>query len=146
MFALFTLLGLQHVMYATWQTYGRVMLELLSTVEVHEREEHHSIPESMTFRLDNENRQLTVEDLADILHVPQGGYIRDMSKSVTNDFWDAMVDDEAPRGYNNVRNKASNIRNPVFFYVQKVLASSLLARHELGNVRLIDAWIITCML
>lgn len=86
-----------------------------------------------------------MEEVADILHVPQGGLVRDPNKSNTKDFWDVIVDDEL-QGFASAKNKNSNIRNSVFRYIQKVLDNLVLARNEPANVRLTDLWVITCML
>lgn len=67
-------------MYSEWQTYGWVMLEFLSTVEVFENETRYPFLESMSFRLGNEDRQLSIEEVTDIYHVPHGGLTRDSRK------------------------------------------------------------------
>lgn len=95
----------------------------------------------MTFRLNNKDHYLSADDLANILLVQRGGDTRDHDLSATRDLWDNMVLTEFQE-YNNVTNKTANIWNPVFRYIQKVLASSLFARHETRNVRLGELWII----
>lgn len=77
---LFTMLGWQHVMYSEWKNYGRVTLEFLSTVEVFENETRYPFLKFMSFCLDNEDRQLSIEKVTDIYHVLHGGLTRDSSK------------------------------------------------------------------
>lgn len=120
--------GWQDILYAGCQTYKTITLKFFSTVEVHGKQEDPSIPNDMTFKIGNKNDAL-----------------KDTNPETTRALWDELVL-EGFRGYSNKTNLAVNIRNPIFWYGQKVLANTLLARHEARRVWLHDLWILANML
>lgn len=115
--------GWRQMMSMQWDTYKTLVCEFLSTLVVNRKKK------LFTFHMGNIFRTLSVEVLNNILNVPEGGFLSQtpgFSKAV---IWKDHTDEE----YISNVSKASEIRNTVFLYLNRVLAFRLCCRgHNMG--------------
>lgn len=130
-------------MQGPWNTYQRIVLEVLSTAKV--TRDRNKEPTGVTFQLMNEEYTLSVEDINRIFQVPQNGQYQMPYGCDHMEFWSAIASPSQVPYVSNTA-KASSIRNPVFRYVQRSLASTVLARTDQGGVRVDELDIMWCML
>lgn len=127
---LFNRVGWNQAMAGGWLTYPILVYEFLSTLSVQKTPTRG--PHTMTFYLGNIPRILTAAEVNNIFHIPARGLYRTFEFQ-TVDFWTQIQAETST--FDHRYAKASMLPNPVFRYVQKSIASTILARHENSSVR-----------
>ena len=132
---MFHSVGMLEFMQFEAPTFERITLEFLSTVEFRlkhrwtgtEREYYGTL----TFRLFNNEHELTVDQLGAVLRLPISGPGAAPDSFAAGDFWRAIT---GLSGYVAKEAKSSRIHNPCFRYAQKGLAYSLFGRGDSNGV------------
>ncbi|KAI5388149.1 uncharacterized protein LOC127100949 isoform X2 [Lathyrus oleraceus] len=119
-------IGMLEFMQFEAPTFVRITLEFFSTVEFKMRRKwtgsEMEFYGKLTFRLFDEDHELSMEELGGILRLPVSGPEAPPDTFSAVDFWMAIT---GKNGYNPSSGKASGIHNPCFRYAQKGLAYTL---------------------
>ncbi|CAA0822981.1 Unknown protein, partial [Striga hermonthica] len=118
----------------------------LATLEV-EKTGYDQMVKTMKFRFDNKSYTINTKTLEkDIYQASKDPNLP--SSFNANDVWSLIAETPthpAPR-YIPKSTKATSIRNPVLRFLQKVVASTIFARGEMGGCSLRELTAIWCML
>lgn len=122
-------IGMLEFMQFEAPTFARITLEFLSIVEFKMRRRwtgsEMEFYGMLTFRLFDEDHELSVEELGGILRLPVSGPRAPPHTFSAVDFWRTIT---GKNGDNPSSGKASRIHNPCFRYAQKGLAYTLFGR------------------
>jgi hypothetical protein len=128
-------IGMLEFMQFEAPTFAPITLEFLSTVEFKMRRRwtgsEMEFYGQITFRLFDEDHELSIEELGSILRLPVSGPGTPPDTFSAIDFWRAIT---GKIGYNPSSGKASGIHNPCFRYAQKGLAYTLFGRGDSTGV------------
>lgn len=126
--------GWRRVITGGWLAYRGLTLEFLSTFQLIKS---NGAPSRISFQLGNEPRELTIDELDEILGCPQGGaYAGGLEFNPTR-MWERChfrgVEEIA--GYDSRRSKAASLRNPVIRLTQRAFGFTFLGRENVGFCR-----------
>jgi hypothetical protein len=132
---MFHTIGMLEYMQFEAPTFARITLEFLSTVEFKMRRRwtgsELEFYGQITFRMFDEDHELSVAELGSILKLPVSGPGTPPDTFSAVEFWQAIT---GKTGYNPSSGKASGIHNPCFRYAQKGLAYTLFGRGDSTGV------------
>lgn len=128
---MFDRVGWNYFMSLKSPTYVKLTLEFLSSIETQVITGRECDKGRVAFRLFNNEHVLTLSEFNAIYHLPDGG-ARRLSKDFSDHgFWN---DISGKVTYQAALAKASNIYNPCFKYVQRLMANTLFGRGESEGV------------
>ncbi|KAL6529445.1 hypothetical protein OROGR_015068 [Orobanche gracilis] len=139
-------IGWAWMMTQKWVTYRSLTLEFFSTLVVRHDPISHE-PSALIFRLNNQDRRLTIQELENVYHLKTGGEYH-VNRFKCENYWRSMVEypGSGPRYYVPKAAKGSSLRNPVLRYLHKVIANTIYGRKEIGPITLRELYILTHML
>ncbi|KAL6534869.1 hypothetical protein OROGR_013544 [Orobanche gracilis] len=139
-------IGWAWMMKQKWATYRSLTLEFFSTLVIRHDPISHD-PSAIMFRLNNQDRRLTIQELENIYHLKTGGEYH-VNRYKCENYWRSMVEfpGSGPRYYVPKAAKGSSLRNPVLRYLHKVIANTIYGRKETGPITLRELYILTHML
>ncbi|KAL6499815.1 hypothetical protein OROGR_027725 [Orobanche gracilis] len=139
-------IGWAWMMTQKWVTYRSLTLEFFSTLVVRHDPITHE-PSALIFRINNQDRRLTIQELENIYHLKTGGEYH-VNRFKCENYWRSMVEypGSRPRYYVPKATKGSSLRNPVLRYLHKVIANTIYGRKETGPINLRELYILTHML
>ncbi|KAL6509608.1 hypothetical protein OROGR_022918 [Orobanche gracilis] len=129
-----------------WATYRSLTLEFFSTLVVRHDPISHE-PSALIFRLNNQDRRLTIPELENVYHLKTGGEYH-VNRFKCENYWRSMVEypGSGPRYYVPKAAKGSSLRNSVLRYLHKVIANTIYGRKETESITLRELYILTHML
>ncbi|KAL6526911.1 hypothetical protein OROGR_016001 [Orobanche gracilis] len=139
-------IGWAWMMTQKWATYRSLTLEFFSTLVVRHDPISHE-PSALIFRLNNQDRRLTILELENIYHLKTGGEYH-VNRFKCENYWRSMVEfpGSGPQYYVPKAAKGSSLRNPVLRYLHKVITNTIYGRKETGPITLRELYILTHML
>lgn len=132
---MFHTLGMLEFMQLEAQTFARITLEFLSTIEFKLKNRWNGTEKeyygTLHIRLFNTNLELSVDELGSILKLPIVGPGTVPDTFAPAEFWTAITGNVE---YISKGEKASGIHNPCFRYAQKALAYTMFGRGDSTDV------------
>ncbi|KAL6532145.1 hypothetical protein OROGR_014115 [Orobanche gracilis] len=139
-------IGWAWMMTRKWVTYRSLTLEFFSTLVVRHDPISHE-PSALIFRLNNQDRRLTIQELENVYHLKTGGEYH-VNRFKCENYWRSMVEfpGNGSRYYVPKAAKGSSLRNQVLRYLHKVIANTICGRKETGPITLRELYVLTHML
>ncbi|KAL2931749.1 Fe/S biogenesis protein NfuA, partial [Bienertia sinuspersici] len=111
-------------------TYKKATLEFLSSLKANVSFGEGFEQGLITFRLYNQDHSWTLAQLNEVLGLPTGGPRHTPKQWDANDTWNAIV---CGISWHKDGVKGNYIRHPAIRYIQRLLACTVLGRHDGGN-------------
>ncbi|KAL6506209.1 hypothetical protein OROGR_024390 [Orobanche gracilis] len=139
-------IGWAWTMTQKWATYRSLTLEFFSTLVIRHDPISHE-PSALIFRLNNQDRRLTIQELENVYYLKTGGEYH-VNQFKCENYWRSMVEypGSGRQYYVPKAAKGSSLRNPVLRYLHKVIANTIYGRKETGLITLRELYILTHML
>lgn len=133
--------GVHGFLFRAYPSFRRYTLEFLSSLRVIKRNVgRHELIDRVEFRLDNQNRVLTLADFDVVFKTAMDG---DQENFNHDSFWKLITLEEH---YTAGTSKASAIRNPVLRLCHRGISNSIFARSDSGSINSTEIFLLYSLL